>query len=220
MKDTASSSDENSSAGERKVLVADDHVVVRYGLKMLVASLLGKVHFLEACDFDSLLRIARLHPTARLALLDAGMRGMQGGLRLAQLARERPGLSLVVVSDLRSAESIRHIMSIRTVHAFVHKSADPSHLRAAIEAAVQGRKFSSIRPERSSVRAATMLTPRQEQIRDLLRQGMSNKMIAGILGISEGTVKNHVSDIFKALNAVNRTQAALLPLDGDDPGEM
>jgi DNA-binding NarL/FixJ family response regulator len=217
VKDTASSSDENSSAGDRKVLVADDHVVVRYGLKMLVTSILGQVQFLEAGDFDSLLRTARSHPTARLALLDVRMRGMQGGLRLADLAREQPGLSLVIVSDLCSAESIRHIMSIRTVRAFVHKSAEPSHLRAAVLAAVQGRKFSFIRLERSSARAAAMLTPRQEQIRDLLRQGMSNKMIAGVLGISEGTVKNHVSDIFKALNAVNRTQAALLPLDEDDP---
>jgi DNA-binding CsgD family transcriptional regulator len=52
------------------------------------------------------------------------------------------------------------------------------------------------------------LTPRQEEIRRMLRQGMSNKVIAAALGISEGTVKNHVSEIFKALNATNRTQAA------------
>jgi DNA-binding CsgD family transcriptional regulator len=52
------------------------------------------------------------------------------------------------------------------------------------------------------------LTPRQEEIRRMLRQGMSNKVIAARLGISEGTVKNHISEIFKALNATNRTQAA------------
>jgi len=53
-----------------------------------------------------------------------------------------------------------------------------------------------------------MLTPRQHEIRGLLRQGLSNKMIAGELGISAGTVKNHLTGIFKALHAANRTQAA------------
>ena len=52
------------------------------------------------------------------------------------------------------------------------------------------------------------LTPRQEEICGLLRRGMSNKMIAAALGISEGTVKNHVTEILRALNATNRTQAA------------
>jgi DNA-binding CsgD family transcriptional regulator len=60
------------------------------------------------------------------------------------------------------------------------------------------------------VSANIELTARQEQICGLLRQGMSNKMIAGTLGISEGTVKNHVTEILRALKATNRTQAAQL----------
>lgn len=53
-----------------------------------------------------------------------------------------------------------------------------------------------------------MLTPRQEEVRRMLRQGLSNKVIAATLGISEGTVKNHITDILRLLNATNRTQAA------------
>jgi DNA-binding CsgD family transcriptional regulator len=64
--------------------------------------------------------------------------------------------------------------------------------------------------EASGLRAQPQpaLTPRQEEIRLMLRQGMSNKMIAGALGISEGTVKNHITEILRVLNANNRTQAA------------
>jgi len=64
-------------------------------------------------------------------------------------------------------------------------------------------------PKRDEVRRpAVELTPRQEQIRMLLRRGMSNKLIAAELGISEGTVKNHISEIFRILKTSNRTQAA------------
>jgi DNA-binding CsgD family transcriptional regulator len=59
-----------------------------------------------------------------------------------------------------------------------------------------------------AVRPVAMLTPRQEKIRTLLRQGMSNKVIGAELGISEGTVKNHISEIFRILKVTNRTQAA------------
>ena len=88
-------------------------------------------------------------------------------------------------------------------------------VRAAIRAALTGKKISSpcVRPARAQPSLA--LTPRQEEIRDLLRQAMSNKMIAGVLGISEATVKNHITEIFKALNVTNRTQAAQLRVERD-----
>ena len=64
-----------------------------------------------------------------------------------------------------------------------------------------------------SKRPDVLLTPRMEEVRQLLRQGMSNKLIASTLGLSEGTVKNYMSEIFRALNVSNRTQAAQLDAD-------
>ncbi len=75
---------------------------------------------------------------------------------------------------------------------------------------MQGRKLAYAQLERHRAHPQIALTPRQQEIRSLLRQGMRNKMIAQVLGISEGTVKNHVTDILKILKASNRTQAAHL----------
>jgi DNA-binding NarL/FixJ family response regulator len=156
--------------------------------------------------------MARDQPGLALALVDLNMPGMERGYRLAELARERPALPLVVVSALTAPDVVRRTLAIPTVHAFVSKSAGTEQMRAALQSALAGRKmpftfpFGEDHPRPPSREPA--LTPRMEQIRALLRQGMSNKLIARTLGISEGTVKNYMSDMFKALNVSNRTQAA------------
>ncbi|MEO7546829.1 MAG: response regulator transcription factor [Ramlibacter sp.] len=190
------------------VLIADDHLLVRDGLKLLVASILGPVQFLEACDADSLLKMADALPQPRVALVDLNMPGMDRGARLAELARRFPALPVVVISALTSPDVVRRALDIPSVFAFVPKSATADHMRAAIAAAVEGVKlpFAQVNPTGSE--SDVVLTPRLEEIRLLLRQGMSNKLIARTLGISEGTVKNYMSDIFRALNVSNRTQAA------------
>ncbi len=195
------------SGKQTTVLVADDHVLVRYGLRTLVTDILGEVRLLEAHDFDSFSQVACLNPGLRLALIDLRMPGMQGGFRLLELARRHPMVPLVVLSAPTSAEAVRRIMNVRTVYAFVPKNAATDTLRLAIDAAIRGTKISCEQLGGSTQRGI-VLTPRQQQIRSLLRQGMSNKMIAHTLGIAEGTVKNHITDILRAVNATNRTQAA------------
>lgn len=134
-------------------------------------------------------------------------------MRLLELARRHPEIPLVVVSALSSADVVHRIMSIPTVYAFVPKTANREMMRAAIHAAMQGTKLRYLHGYARSAPPEVRLTPRQEEIRSLLRQGLRNKMIARILGISEGTVKNHITDIFRALKATNRTQAAQLRVD-------
>jgi DNA-binding NarL/FixJ family response regulator len=190
------------------VLIADDHALVRDGLRGAVSTLMGPVRILEAADGFALVEQVRRHPFIRLALVDLNMPGMERGYRLAELARDHPGLPVVVISAMTAPDVVRRTLQIPTVHAFVPKSADPGHLSDAMDAALNGVKLPfSARPGTAPAREP-MLTPRMEEVRDLLRQGMTNKMIASTLGITEGTVKNHVSEIFKALNVSNRTQAA------------
>lgn len=197
-------------AAPLSVLVADDHALVRDGLKLLVSSLLGPVRFLEAGDGDTLLRAARAEPGLRFALVDLNMPGMERGTRLAELAHQEPALPLLVISALTSPDVVRRTMALPTVCAFVPKSAGSEHMRAAIDAALQGRRLPFLQGGAVPRRPEAGLTPRMEEVRGLLRQGMSNKLIARTLGISEGTVKNHMSEIFKALQVSNRTQAAQL----------
>jgi DNA-binding NarL/FixJ family response regulator len=193
------------------VLLANDHVLVRYGLKVLVSSILGEVRFVEAADGDAFLDAMRANPGARLAVVDPKIPAMRGGHRLLELSLRHPRIPLVVVSAPTPVHFARWLMKIHSVFAFVPKSATTDEVRAAITSAIAGMKVPLPPPEHSSLTLRAMtLTPRQQQICGLLRQGMSNKRIAAALGIGEGTVKNHITDIFRVLNATDRMQAAQL----------
>lgn len=191
------------------IIVADDHNLVRDGLKLMVSGMFEHARFLEAGDAGALFEHAKRNPSVNLALVDLNMPGMERGARLAQLSRERPNLPLVVISALTSPDVVRRTLDIPSVHAFVPKSATTEHMRVAINAALQGIKLMfKYSMEDAMPPPEVALTPRMEEIRSLLRQGMTNKHIALTLGISEGTVKNYMTEIFKALNVSNRTQAA------------
>lgn len=195
------------------MLIADDHALVRDGMRNLLGDLLGSVRILEAGDGDALMRAARTIPPAQLALVDLNMPGMERGFRLADLAHNHPDLPLVVISALTSPDVVRRTLNIPSVHAFVPKSAPSDQLCSAIEVALRGEKLPFEHRAPASRKPEVVLTPRMEEVRQLLRQGMSNKLIARTLGISEGTVKNHMSEIFRALQVTNRTQAAQVDAD-------
>lgn len=190
------------------ILVADDHAVIREGIKQMITSLLGSLTFLEACDAAGVFRALGMHRAVRLAVLDLRMPGMDDGARLFELARTHPHVPVLVITALTSPDIVERTMRIPNVHAVVTKSASLEKTRRALEVVLSGHKLLDTTALREWPRTASELTPRQMEIRSLLRQGMSNKVIASTLGISEGTVKNHVTDILRALNARNRTQAA------------
>lgn len=181
---------------------------------MLVSTILGAVRFVETSDGDALQQAMHMNPSARLAVVDIKMPSMQGGDRLLELALRHPRIPLVVVSALNSRHLVRRLLSIHSVFAFVPISATTDDVRSAITSAVEGRKVAPPTMLPAGIpRPAMHLTPRQRQICTLLRQGMTNKLIAETLGICEGTVKNHISNIFRVLSATNRTQAAQLDLE-------
>jgi DNA-binding NarL/FixJ family response regulator len=193
------------------ILIADDHALVRDGIRSLVTHVLGDVNIVEAGDAASLLRAAQ-DPRARLALVDLNMPGMDKGYRLRELALQHPRLPVVVVSALTSPDVVRRTLEIPSVHAFIAKSAPSGQLRAAIEAALHGMRLPFAHRVEAE-RTDALLPPRLEEVRQLLRRGLSNKQIAAALGLTEGTVKNYMSEIFRALNVSNRTQAARLDAD-------
>ena len=192
------------------IVIADDHALVRDGFKLMVATLWPGVRILEAADAATLRELARRLPQPALALVDLNMPGMDKGAGLATLARACPALPLVVVSALTSPDVVRRALALPTVYAFVAKSAGSALMREAMAAALAGRKLPYQPPSPAQAQAAPdhALTPRMHEIRHLLQQGLSNKHIARQLNLSEGTVKNYMSEIFRLLQVSNRTQAA------------
>ncbi|MFO1182749.1 LuxR C-terminal-related transcriptional regulator [Ottowia sp.] len=194
------------------IVIADDHVLVRDGFKLMVATIWPGTHILEAADATTLRELARRLPQPALALVDLNMPGMDKGAGLALLSRECPLLRVVVVSALTSPDVIRRALDLPNVYAFVPKSAGGQRMQQAVEAALAGRRLPH-EPPASAAPADGRLTPRMEAVRELVRQGLSNKQIARQLNLSEGTVKNYLTEIFRLLQVSNRTQAARSDID-------
>ncbi len=194
------------------IVIADDHALVRDGFKLMVATLWPGVRILEAADAATLRELARRLPQPALALVDLNMPGMDKGTGLALLARECPLLRVVVVSALTSPDVIRRALDLPNVYAFVPKSAGGQRMQQAIEAAHAGRRLPHVPPS-GAPPVDDRLTPRMEEVRQLVRQGLSNKQIARQLNLSEGTVKNYLTEIFRLLQVTNRTQAARSDID-------
>ena len=194
------------------IVIADDHALVRDGFKLMVATLWPGVRILEAADAATLRELARRLPQPALALVDLNMPGMDKGTGLALLARECPLLRVVVVSALTSPDVIRRALDLPNVYAFVPKSAGGQRMQQAIEAAHAGRRLPHVPPS-GAPPVDDRLTPRMEEVRKLVRQGLSNKQIARQLNLSEGTVKNYLTEIFRLLQVTNRTQAARSDID-------
>lgn len=197
-----------------KVLIADDHALVRDGLKLLLRTVVPAADIVEAQDADSLSDALRFEQGLSLALVDLNMPGMEQGARLSEIVGRGQNVPIVVISAMTATDVVRRTLQIASVYAIVSKGASREQMVDAVRDGMQRIKRPYRPPgDAAQVSEVTLLTPRMEEVRHLLRQGLTNKMIATRLGITEGTVKNHMSDIFKALNVANRLQAAQLSRD-------
>jgi DNA-binding NarL/FixJ family response regulator len=190
------------------VVLAEDHALVRDGLKMLILDIFPQVEFLDANDASSLIAAMAHQPSPHLALVDLNMPGMERGDALQGILSKHLNISVVVVSALISPDLVRRCLNLPSVCAFVSKNATAMQMKAAIKSSLEGGKPGFVQLDEQPQEVNVQLSPRLEEVRALLRMGMTNKSIAQQLNISEGTVKNYMSEIFKQLNVTNRTQAA------------
>ena len=211
-----------------KVLIADDHPMVRDALARTVRELDATTEVLQAGDFESLLRLA-LDDGADppdLALLDLNMPGMNGVAGLRRLREQLPTLPIVVASGQDDALTIRSVLAAGAA-GFVPKSERVEVLLNALRLVLAGGVYVPARsldaPAQvapSPAAAAALLTPRQRDVLRALSRGQPNKLIARELGLTEGTVKIHIAAILRALQARNRTEAVVhareLGLDADE----
>ncbi len=192
-----------------KILIADDHRLVREGLKLLIHQFGHAPEFFEAQDYAGLCAQLNVHSDVDLVVVDLQMPGADHGAGLEAVSAAHPCVPMIVVSAFSSPDIVRKALALPSVYAFVPKNGSPSCMHFAIQAALTRNKVGEVNDATAAPgNAQDTLAPRFESVRVLLREGKSNKVIAHELGLSEGTVKNYMTEIFKTLKVTNRTQAA------------
>lgn len=199
-----------------KVLIADDHALFRKGLGSLLDAIDPTIEVLEAADYPEALRRANETKGLSLALVDLGMPGMERFAGLSALIRSLSGVPVVVVSAAETSEEMSQAMDCGA-HGYIPKTLDSSMVVAAVKQVISGEIY--LPPtlmdwapggtKGPGSGGAHHLTPRQRDVLNLMAGGKSNKEIARILGLAEGTIKLHVTGLLKVLDANNRTQAVI-----------
>jgi len=204
-----------------KILIADDHPLVRDALARTVRQLDGEVRVLLAASLDETQALARSDAPC-LGIVDLNMPGMRGLEGLKELRREHPTVPWIVASGQDDVGTIRAVLAAG-VAGFIPKTESCDVVLHAIRLVRSGGVYVPAQMLARSFRAAAgtpgdaragdevdgTLTPRQIDVLTQLLRGQPNKLIARELGLTEGTVKIHVAAILRTLRARNRTEAVV-----------
>jgi DNA-binding NarL/FixJ family response regulator len=192
-----------------KILACDDHALFRDGLRLVVEALGREVQLLEAATAAEALGIAGAHADLDLALLDLGLPDANG-LGLLRTLRERhPTLPVAVVSASEDAGAMRGALDAGAA-GFIPKSSSRDVLVRALELILAGGVYVPSEALAAAAQPDFALSERQREVLELMTRGLTNRDIAGVLGISAATVKVHVAAILVALGASNRTEAVMM----------
>jgi DNA-binding NarL/FixJ family response regulator len=198
-----------------KLLLVDDHPVVREGLTALIRQMIPDSKILSASSAIGALEIVAAEHDIDAVLLDLAMPGMDGFAALAAFAKMRPELPIIVLSASEDPADVRRAIS-GGAQGYILKSTEPRAMMAAVQFVLDSGVYvppsvffgEVVETEASPAPEAGPLTQRQLEVLQLICRGLPNKEIANALDLSEKTVKAHVTTIFRALGVVNRTQAA------------
>lgn len=200
-----------------RIIIVDDHPLFRGALNQALTNSLGHTDILEAGSLDELTTVLATDSAIDLVLLDLTMPGVQGFSGLLYLRAEHPAIPVMIVSAREDASTIRSAMSFGA-SGFVPKSEPIDRIRAAVKTVLDGGIWvpqaatldSAADAETAALagRLAT-LTPQQIRVLMMLGEGLLNKQIAYKLGVSEATIKAHVSAILQKLGVDSRTQAVI-----------
>lgn len=205
------------------VLIADDHGLYRSGLSLLLKDSLKAQAVVEAKGFDEALDKLASDPAINMALFDLSMPGMSGPASLSVVKETYPAVAIAVIS---ASEDRAHVLEAvdMGLGGFIPKSLDEHEILSALRMVLSGQIYvprfmasgKTPRPEVNQTRPKEEptgshpgeLTPRQRDVLDCARRGLSNKEIARELEIAEGTVKIHLAALFSHFNVRNRTELA------------
>jgi DNA-binding NarL/FixJ family response regulator len=201
-----------------KLLIVDDHAILREGLAAMLRQTGPDTEVLQASDGAEGLRLAAAELDLDAVFLDLEMPGGGGMSAIPEFGRRRPEVPVIVLSSSEDPRDVRRALALGAL-GYVPKSSPPKTLLSALQLVLSGNIYvpplmlepGAAAPRASGAGAANgcaALTERQLEVLRQIGRGLSNKEIARELGLSEKTVKAHVTAIFKTLNVVNRTQAA------------
>jgi two-component system nitrate/nitrite response regulator NarL len=201
-----------------KLLVVDDHPVLRGGMCALLLQLEKDVVVLQAGDAEQGLGLVIEHADLDIVILDIAMRGMDGFQTMKELSRLRPKLPVIVLSSSENPNDVRQALAQGAL-GYVPKSASQHTLLGAVRLVMNGDVYvPPLMVDETDIKRLTqfslhgsahkpVLTERQVAVLRSISVGRSNKAIAIELGLSEKTVKAHITAIFKILNVINRAKA-------------
>jgi DNA-binding NarL/FixJ family response regulator len=199
-----------------RVLIVDDHAVVRAGLDQLLATVDDIELVGSAADGEEAVALVAEH-APDVVLMDLSMPRVDGTMATRRITASGAGSRIVVLTSMADDRHIADALDAGAI-GYVLKHADPDEILAAIRAAAAGD--SPLDPKAARVllegRRGTQdreLSAREEQVLRLVADGLANKLIARRLQISERTVKAHLTSIFARIGVTDRTQAALWARD-------
>jgi two-component system nitrate/nitrite response regulator NarL len=207
----------------QSILIADDHAMVRDGLRPFLVSVGEDMQVLEAGTLDDAIVQSQKSPELSLAILDLNMPGMKGFDGLSRFREQCPDVAVVILSANFSKSEILSAMDLGAM-GYLPKTMTGSSITNAIKLILSGERYlpsvlinaDSVQND-SEISAATSqnilttilrkLTDREKEVLDLLVDGKSNKQIANTLSIGEITVKIHVRHIYRKMGVKTRAQA-------------
>jgi len=205
-----------SRTGRIRVMVVDDHSMVREGLKVFLSTSDDIEVVGEAADGAEAVDLcARLEPD--VVLMDVLMPVMDGAAATAQITAACPGVQIIALTSFVEEALVQQVLDAGAI-SYLLKDSRPESLKQAIRDACNGRgtiDSSAMKAilNRRQDEVGKDLTPREREVLVLLAAGLSNNEIAEKLTLAVGTVRLHVSHILTKLDAPNRTTAAVIALN-------
>lgn len=202
------------------IVIVDDHPLFRHALIQAVRYNFPQVQITEISTADDLYTFLEQHDEPDLILLDLNLPGASGFSTLVHIRASYPILPVIIVSAHEEVKVIQRAIAHGAM-GYIPKSAHPSQIGDAIQQVFEGEIWlpkqmvgqeliQQDKEENDLVEKIQSLTQQQFRVLMMLSEGLLNKQISYILGLSEATVKAHVTAIYKKLGVQNRTQAVLM----------
>jgi DNA-binding NarL/FixJ family response regulator len=196
-----------------RVVIADDHGVVRAGLAQLLATFPDVELVGSATNGEQAVSLSAAHDPD-VVLMDLEMPVLDGIEATKRIRAAQPGVAVVVLTSFSDRERILSALDAGAA-GYLLKDAEPDAIARALEAAARGespldpKAAGALLSARRAASPADGLSDRELEVLAMVAEGLPNKLIAQRLGISEKTVKTHLTSVFRQIGVTDRTQAAL-----------
>ncbi len=210
-----------------KILIVDDHALIRGALHNVLEQLKPEAAIFEASNSRQALHVVEQHPDVSLILLDINLPDRDGLSVLAELRERDATIAIIVLSAADDQDTVKHAFKLGAL-GFIPKTTEREVMLNAIQLVLSGGIYipseildggqtaspqpgNKPSPLKSPLKPLGNLglTDRQIEVLGLLMEGKSNKVIAKTLNMAVPTVKNHITAVFKALNVTSRTEAVI-----------